>query len=872
MLLSSAVATADDGMDFFEAKVRPLLIEHCYECHSAESGESAGDFVIDTAVGIAAGGSHGTALVAGDAGKSLIYQAVLFDGDLQMPPSGKLDQQSIDLLKHWIEIGAPDPRSGPAKPASVSPMDRDPLSHWTFVPPVKPSVQSLVQPSAADRGSDSDRDVIDVWARRAAVSQAIPINPVAEDTALLRRLYFDLTGLPPTPSQIQAYVDSQRPDRYARLVDSLLANPMFAERFGRHWLDVARYADTVGYALGGKERRIQGSERYRDWVIRAFSNDMPYNRMIEHQLAGDRTDPKNIDGNLDAMGFLTLGRRFLSGLDTTDDRIDAITRGLLGLTVACARCHDHKFDPIPTTDYYSLFGILESSQQPEDGASPLMMVDREKVGDRPVLLRGQPGNRGPNAPRQFLTALRKADEPRFSDGSGRWELSQRITATDNPLTARVMVNRLWTHLIGKSLVDSPSDFGFRTDPPAVPEILDDMAIEFADDWSIKKAVRRIVLTRVYRQSTKADVGAIAADSDNRYLARANRKRRDFESLRDSLLSVAGAMDRTIGGPPVEITLPTLTPRRTVYAMIDRQNLPSIFRTFDFASPDTHSPGRYFTTVPQQALFLLNSPQMFALAHEAADSVRRDLDRIEVGSDDTARLAEAMFRRVLSRPPTADESEAAAAFLMLPVADLPPRYDPRSLWTYGVAKLGDRQSVNSLTPFGYFKDNRWQSSEAFPATDENGHAYFSRESGHTPRKTDMAVVRRLTVPFDAEVTVRGQIRHKNPGDGVYLGLWIGDDRAFYANQKDGQREVGPIVRRVQAGQTVDFVVSPGESDNSDTFTLKMTIQLHGDDGQHLETQTDRDFSGPLVEEGTDPLDRLAQLAQVLMMSNEFAFVD
>ncbi len=854
------VVAADLGVEFFESSVRPLLIEHCYECHSVESGESNGELLIDSAVGLRTGGSGGPAIVPGQPDNSLLMRAVGYaDKDMQMPPAGKLDDDSINVLRRWIEAGAPDPREGTTAAKSASPIDRDPQSHWSFVTPQRPV--------APENVGKTDRDIMDAWASEAAAAKGARVNDPADDATLVRRLYFDLTGLPPSVDQIAEYVSSSRPDRYARMVDSLLGSPEFAERFARHWLDVARYADTVGYDFGGKDRRINGSERYRDWTITAFAADMPYDQMISHQLAGDRTDPKNVDGNLDAMGFLTLGRKFTDELNTTDDRIDVITRGLLGLTVACARCHDHKFDPIPTTDYYSLFGILASSKQLADGPSPLMMVDEEKVGDRPVFLRGQAGNRGPIAPRQFLTSLRKPDEPRFSDGSGRWELANRITAADNPLTARVMVNRIWLQLIGKSLVDSPSDFGFRTRPPAVPQVLDDMAVEFAKEWSIKRVVRRIVTTRIYRQSAAVTPEGMEVDPDNGLLARANRKRRDFESLRDSLLCVAGSLDNSMGGPPVEISLATPTPRRTVYAMIDRQNLPSLFRTFDFAGPDTHSPQRYFTTVPQQALFLMNSPQMFALAKSAA-SVARD----ECGDDDNGVLTRSMFRRVLRREPTSSEVASANKFLATPNSPPPVIIDPRSLWSFGMSKIGENEKVETFEPLKHFDGNRWHPSKKFPDDAPFGHAFLDRENGHTPRGADAAVVRRFTAPVAGKVSVLGELGHQNMGDGVNVGVWIGGKREFFGNEKSSNRPFGPIGGHVNAGDTIDFVVSPGPTDSYDSFFLRATIRLTGDDGTNVETNSVKDFSGPRSEQAAEPLDRLTQLAQVLMMSNEFAFVD
>ncbi|NND98942.1 MAG: DUF1549 domain-containing protein, partial [Pirellulaceae bacterium] len=542
-----AVEPTQEQLDFFESKIRPLLIERCYECHSQEAGESNGDLYLDNAAGTLQGGSLGPALVPGQPDRSLVIRAVEYkDNQLQMPPDSKLSDESIALLRQWIQMGAPDPRDEQHSRDHGSHMQRDPKTHWAFVAP-----RAVAPESAATMQHEvKSRDRLDVFAAERAAERGLEIAIPASRETLVRRLYFDLTGLPPTRDEVESFVQSTRPDAYARLVDRLMASPEFGERFARHWMDVARYADTVGYALGGKERRIKGSERFRDWTIKAFAQDMPYDQMVLQQLAGDRTDPKNEAGNLDAMGFLTVGRRFLNGLDTIDDRIDVITRGLLAMTVTCARCHDHKFDPIPTTDYYSLFGVLQNSEAKVDGPSPLMMVDKNHTPDHPVLVRGQQGNHGPIAPRQFLTSLRQEDEPRFTDGSGRWELAQRIIDPDNPLTSRVMVNRIWGHLIGKPLVESPSDFGFRTPPPAVPEVLDDLSAEFATHWSVKRLVRRIVMTRIYQQSAASDATTIDRDPANEFLARANRKRRDFESLRDSMLWAADSLDLRLGGDPV----------------------------------------------------------------------------------------------------------------------------------------------------------------------------------------------------------------------------------------------------------------------------------------------------------------------------------
>ncbi|MGB7343419.1 MAG: PSD1 and planctomycete cytochrome C domain-containing protein [Pirellulaceae bacterium] len=850
---------APDQLDFFESKIRPLLVEHCYECHSHETGQSEGDLFIDSAAAIRRGGASGPLIRDNNADKSLLMRVIRYDDrNLQMPPDSKLPADSIELLRQWITMGAPDPREENAIEASASPLDRDPSTHWAFVKP---------QRAAPPVSDGSDRDRVDTFAVAKTRQANIPLSEPASKEVLVRRLYFDLTGLVPTKSQIDAFVSSSRPDAYVRLVDQLLASPEFGERFGRHWLDVSRYADTVGYALGGKERRINGSHRYRDWAIRAFAADMPYDEMIRHQLAGDRTDPENKNGNLDAMGFLTIGRRFLSQYDTWDDRIDVITRGLQGMTVTCARCHDHKFDPIPAADYYSLLGVLQSSKEKADGPSPLMMVD-ENPHDTHVLLRGQQGNRGPIAPRQFLTSLRKPDEPKFSDGSGRLELANRIADSNNPLTARVLVNRVWSHLIGKSLVDSPSDFGFRTTPPAIPEILDDLAADFASHWSIKRLVKRIVITRIYQQSSSTSPAVMTADPDNSLLTRGNRRRRDFESMRDSMLQIADSLRYEMGGEPVEITLPSPSPRRTVYAMIDRQNLPSLFRTFDFASPDAHSPERYFTTVPQQALYLLNDRQSTELARRTAVQIRRDSE-----SNDANELAQAVYRRVLQRDANGHELAWASEYLSRAVSPAASLTDPRSLWSYGVADVNERFAIKNFRPMRVFKGGHWQTADQLPNKDSNGYASLTKDGGHPGHTNAQSVVRRWQSPATGTVRAIGTMGHRGEqGDGVRTTILVNNKSIFSGVQVRNNRPFGPVSARIEAGQFLDLVASPGEHDSFDSYFWKTQIRLSADDGRTYEADSAKDFSGPFKAESSQPLDRLAQLAQVLLICNEFAFVD
>ncbi len=359
-----------------------------------------------------------------------------------------------------------------------------------------------------------------------------------------------------------------------------------------------------------------------------------------------------------AMGFLTLGRRFLNTApDIIDDRIDVVCRGTMALTVGCARCHDHKYDPIPAQDYYSLYGVFDSSAEPKNAPSPLRLVDAPQAHNVHVFIRGNPGTQGEEAPRRFLRVLSGEARKPFQHGSGRLELAQAIVDRSNPLTARVFVNRVWGHLFGECLVRTPSDFGARSDPPSHPELLDYLALKFIDQgWSVKKLVREIVLSRTYQQQSIDREDCSQADPENRLVWKMNRRRLDFESLRDAMLSVSRKLDAKVGGPSVSLEAQPFTTRRTLYAFIDRQNLPGLFRTFDYASPDAHSPQRFITTVPQQALFLMNNP--FVLQQSEAVAGRPEIS----AADKPRRRIALLYEIVYARKPRADEIKLGLEFV------------------------------------------------------------------------------------------------------------------------------------------------------------------------------------------------------------------
>ena len=914
---AEAAAPTPEQIEFFEKQVRPVLVNRCQSCHGAKEQEAG--LRLDSRESLLAGIGGSPVMVPGEPEKSRLVQVVRYDGDVQMPPDGKLPENELASLTTWIKIGAPWPGSGaqnknPADDGAGSPEEifaEARKSHWAFqpvTPPPLPAVQNAAWCATP----------VDAFILHELETQGLPPSPKADRRTLLRRASFDLTGLPPTAAEIEAFERDDLPDAWSRAVDRLLASAQYGERWGRHWLDVARYADTKGYVFV-QERRYPFSYTYRDYVIRAFNEDLPYDRFLKEQLAADLLPLGDDKRALAAMGFLTVGRRFMFNThDIIDDRIDVVSRGLMGLTVGCARCHDHKFDPIPTADYYSLYGVFASSVEPEelplveqpkpspeydaflselnklkqtaedyaqnkhreleheirslsdeyllqvvqptpganeirsssgkvelrravidrwrrrverkgeahdsvfapwqelaaveaaafgakameltarlqgqgDPAKPInpliqaafikqppasmadvaklygnLLVEAEKqwialkegrapspvepkegrapspvessqpsppadklpdaaaeelrqvlygpqspavldhglarrlfardvrdhltklekdieafqvnspsaparamvLADAPqptdphIFIRGNPGRGGAKVPRQFLGVLSPDRKP-FAKGSGRLELAEAIASRDNPLTARVFVNRVWQHHFGAGLVRTPSDFGVRTDRPSHPALLDWLSATFMDQgWSVKKLHRAILLSSTYQQTSDDRPEGLAADPENRLLWRMNRQRLEFEEVRDAYLAVAGKLDLAVGGRPVDLWKAPFPARRTVYGYIDRQDLPGVFRVFDFANPDVSNDQRPKTTVPQQALFAMNSP--FVL-----EQVRQLAARPEIaGEADPAKRVEALYRIVLARSAEPEEVELALKFIQSPPGEGP----------------------------------------------------------------------------------------------------------------------------------------------------------------------------------------------------------
>ena len=642
--------------DFFEAKIRPILAANCYKCHGEKKQES--DLRLDSRDAAMKGGSDGPVIVPGQPEKSLLIQAVRRQGDTKMPPKKPLPPDAVETLATWVKLGAPWPD---APPNAASAKMADAKKHWAFRPVHEP-------PPPVVKNGAWVQSPIDVFVLAKLESQKIFPAPPADRRTLIRRATFDLIGLPPTPAEVDAFVKDSAPNAFAKVVDRLLASPHYGERWGRYWLDLARYADNKGYVGVDKDREFHFGYLYRDWIIRALNDDLPYDRFLVKQIAADRLPHKD-NHDLPALGLLTVGRRFIGDRQLIiDDQIDVVCRGMLGLTVTCARCHNHKFDPIPTADYYSLYGVFDASEEKEEPLAPgsaekaLVEEDRPHPSNPHIFIRGNGGNLGAEVPRQFLEVLSGTDRKPFHDGSGRLELAEKIASPNNPLTARVMVNRVWLHHFGAGLVRTPSDFGARSDPPTHPELLDYLAAQFVKNgWSIKRLHRLIMLSSVYQQSSNGSARGESLDPENRLLSHFNRQRLDFEAMRNALLAAGGEIDEKIGGPSVDLLKEPFVRRRSVYSYVDRQNLQGLLRIFDFASPNAHSPMRHVTTIPQQALFLMNSPFVVQQAERLAA-------RPEVAAArDTAARIRRLYELAYSREPTPEEVSLGEQYLSAPPA-------------------------------------------------------------------------------------------------------------------------------------------------------------------------------------------------------------
>lgn len=890
LVCGAADAGADDKifssrqLDFFENKIRPLLVQHCLECHGPAKSENG--LRLDSRSAILLGGDSGPAAIAGTPKGSMIIQSVSHSGDYDMPPNKKLADEEIAALSQWISMELPWPAKRPEL-KELTPTEKihnHQTHHWAFQPVTSPSIPEAKQPTST---------VLDRLVLAKLETKNLSMSPRADQRTLIRRATFDLTGLPPTFEQVEQFTKDTSPDAYEKLINRLLESPAYGERWARHWLDIARYADTSGYTLNNKDNRYPFAFTYRDYVIDAFNNDLPYDEFIREQLAADYLDIPEDKKSLAALGFISVGRKYLAHQDTIDDQVDVVTRGLMGLTVSCARCHDHKYDAIPTEDYYSIYGIFNNNEVPKElpllgtpkqrtqfqdyfnslknrkeqiqalrnkhyqlrlnhirssfsdyiahviapgqaeliasqpfakltksevqpnivkqwrsffsknrneptvvkptlallaipddqfalkaerqikewakspgqqspeekylnrllaqppktkielanvigqlfsetisawieaGSPPpqkgkfplpndglaklvfaknspanfpltelanyldpnakteiqnldkelvklnnhppnglaraMVIQDKSKIKPTRVMIRGNPHRQGEVAPRRFVAVLSPLENGEikrqpFKNKSGRLELANRIASPNNPLTARVFVNRVWMHHFSKPLVSTPSDFGIRCPPPVQSELLDFLALEFMNNnWSIKQLHKTIMTSDTYCQASKNRAPSVEVDPENRLLWKMNRRRLEFESLRDSMLAVSQQLDARMHGKPEKLFEANQSRRKTIYGEIDRQNLPGIYRVFDLPNPDQSAAKRTRTTVPQQSLFMINSPFVAAQANhimkELVSNNERQLDQIKQ-----------LYRTLFQREPTPLEIEIGSQYI------------------------------------------------------------------------------------------------------------------------------------------------------------------------------------------------------------------
>ena len=806
LVLPLGVAEANPNLAFFESKIRPILVTHCQECHSAKAASEeklkAGLF-LDSREGLLKGGENGPAIKPGKPSESILLAAMKYSG-LEMPPKQKLPQEVIANFEKWILDGAFDPREGTATVKKQGMSVEEGRKFWSLIRPEK-----KLPPKEGDTWSSN---AVDLFIFAKLREKQISPSPEADPLTLVRRLYFTLTGLPPTEDEVHRFLQSlhKKPQHaLPELVDSLLASTHFGEKWGRHWLDVARYADS-----NGRDRNIFNYHawHYRDYVIQAFNTDLPYNQFLREQIAGDllhHNSPEDKDKKTVATAFLAMGSKAFEEskpdvfrMDVIDEQIELIGRSILGLSMGCARCHNHKFDPISTADYYSLAGIFRSTQPlygyttmgikatafahtelqaigpnseklapqglafmaklqeltlaqntarsdryrvvralsaakldiqkpgadtsklsseiklmeekikewdvkvkrheaelqtamdnpPAMPAWTMAVRESQKPDDCKIHIRGDTLTLGDLVPRGMPKVFSITEKfPIPANQSGRLELANWLIDPENPLTARVYVNRVWQHIFGRGLVTTPDDFGVNGSKPSHPELLDYLAVHFMEQgWSTKKLIRELVLSKTYLQSgsliseRSEKAGEKFTDPDNVLVSQIKPHRLEAEALRDAIMQVAGTLDKSPLKPergflakfnpyreneyrnfsPLFMPPDIQLPNRSVYLPVVRGVLPEMFQLFDFASPDRVTAQREESLVPAQALFFMNNPWLISQARILSENMLKD-----PGLDDSGRVAK-IYKRAFSRDATVAEIQRALVYLNKPESVIP----------------------------------------------------------------------------------------------------------------------------------------------------------------------------------------------------------
>ncbi len=921
----------------FERDVRPIFRAHCFDCHGATE-ELKGGLDLRLVRFLRRGGEQGPAIVPGDATRSRLLGRIRRG---EMPPGdAKVSAEEIAILERWINAGAKTARPEPEAIGPGVGVSEEERAFWSFRP---------IERSPAPGPSTETRSAIDAWIRHAMPAN-VSFAPEADRRVLLTRLSFDLIGLPPTFDEIRSFTDDREEGAYERAVDRLLNSPHFGERWARRWLDIAGYADSEGGSPNDASR--PWAYRYRDWVVRALNDDKPLDRFVLEQLAGDELagtkdgdwTPEQVD-LLTATGFLRMAADPTgSGANdaATRERVIADTLGivgssLLGMSVACAQCHDHRYDPISHSDYFALRAVFDPALDAKTWKIPdarrvsllteaereqsaaieseaqkitaerskkqaeylkavfdkeiekLAPASREKIraafetpaeqrsAEQKAIVASQPQlnihpgviyQYNPSAanelkkydarikklretkpaerfvralvePAQHLPATHRLhrgdyrqpqeivrpaiprvlvsvnddrsiplDDASFPSSGRRVAFARWITSDANPLTARVIANRVWNHLFGRGIVATPGDFGRLGARPTHPELLDEIAHSLrSGGWSLKQFIREIVTSSVYRQSSRPSAGHVASDPENRWYSRQSIRRLDAEALRDRVLAASGALDRRLYGAPVEVAgdaagqFHLRTPRRSIYGQSRRSRPSSFLRAFDAPVMETNCVERSSSTVATQSLLLLNGEFLAAQAGELEKRVRAEV--VQRGKDAFAEIDGIEFA---DRPPSS------------------------SAWAYGYGVPSETTGVKSFRPFPYWNDDAQAQGGPRVPDPAIGWAVLHARGGHPSNR--YAVVRRWIAPRAGTIAAAGTLTHPNaPGNGIRArvvhkarvhGEWLSHNSTI-------ETQVENI--SVQPGDTMDFVVDARGRDGSDNFIWTVEVRYvdgSGDD--------------------------------------------
>ncbi|WP_417384141.1 PSD1 and planctomycete cytochrome C domain-containing protein [Gimesia sp.] len=1088
----------DEKVRYFEQHVRPLFVKHCLECHGAK--KQFAELRLDSRAALLKGGESGPAVKLNHPEQSLLMSAVRRES-LEMPPDNALTPDEINILSTWIRQGAVWPEIAESKTTTSI----DYTKHWSFQPIQDPAI-----PPVKKRGWP--QNYIDYFILSRLEQAGLQPAPSANSDILLKRIFWDLTGLLPTREQLQSFTNSDQKSMVETAVTAQLASPHYGERWGRHWLDLARYADTKGYVFFEKPV-FHFAYTYRDYVINSFNQDKPFDQFIREQLAADYLKADLPHESQAALGFITLGPRFKNDIhDIISDRIDVVTRGFLGLTVGCARCHDHKYDPVSIEDYYSLYGIFRNSLEPLDlpfrsqnkasaelqekaaqiqqaasalnnlyqgqhkkvlqdtserlaeylivaqsrrqgpdtvkfdvivdgndlnpevlllwqefldiaeksrepvfslwhkletipeqtfatqatetlnqtiseshpdsveyllaihllkqnpqrfddiiqgyatlfhvinnewanrivtarkpaqqqkqkpfpvarrqylnafysPHSPLVIPlhgytvlklfpdrklqetvkklnaaldqaraqapvelaqmmtlrDADQIIEPRVFKRGNPGSPGQPVTRKFLNHFDQISHEPFQQGSGRLELANAISSPRNPLTARVIVNRVWQHHFGQGIVSTPSDFGIQGARPSHPQLLDHLASWFMKNgWSIKKLHRYIMESATYQQSSVSNEAGEKIDPANKLLWRMNRRRQEFESMRDTLLQVSHQLDTTVGGKSIRGITSESNRRRTLYTFIDRQQVPGLLRTFDFPSPDVSTGARNSTSVPGQSLFLMNHPLVLKAALILGNES-------EQSANPTAGIQE-LYHKILQRDPTQTELSEMLEFLKTDQIQLKPE-TTRSEWEFGYAAYDLKtRKLSGFQSLPHWNGKQYQGGEKLPDS-RIGWVFLDQSGGHPGNDLEHVAVIRWRAPDAMTVSLTGTLKHELPqGNGIRGRVLINNQLAlgpWTLHQSTAKTDIKTI--KLEKNQTIDFVVDIADHLGYDSFVWSPEITIREPELTAVsktepplphQWNYSKDFRKP----EQPPVTPWQSLAQILLLSNEFQFID